>query len=643
MNDAGRIGFVLCGDYDENKTYEFLDVVSYGNGSYAAKKTTTGVAPGNLSTWQKLTEGGASIATASTLGIVKPDNSTIIIDPDGTIHGNSKITVDEELSKTSKNPVENRVITKAIENISTGGSNFFVKTEDVTLFNQNVTVTDGTNTATVKFNEFGDALFDGIEMTGALTFTATNGTLTATNTLEVPYFSNYFLRLEFWAANINISTITSQFNGKTITVKRDGDIVGTTVFASNTATFKATAPGTYTFEATLGWRTFTSEMEITEEKTYTVTLDGFIATIVLTTTTPEFRGLSVEITSEHAPIDTVTFDSSGRASYTAYMADTYTATLQYDGEEYSGSVAVSTETSYSIILDRWTAPISISTTSTQFYSKAITVKKDGVTVGTTSFNAVGDALYNAHATGLYTFEVTVDWRTFSAQCNVVAEQLYSVLMNGYASTINITTPSSEFYGSTVTISADGVPSSTVVLSSSGSATYTALKEGTYSVSLEYNGETYQNSVVVSTEGTYGVTLKYWTATLDITTSSPELYGKAVTIKDSNNSVVGTPVFSNTGKISFAVHKTDTYKISITFDDYTYEKSIVVSAENTYSETLDTWTATVNLTTSSTELYGATIVVTNASDETVGTTAFSNSGSAVFKIHKAGTYTFASSI
>ena len=643
MNDAGRIGFVLCNDYDPNKTYEFLDVVSYGNGSYAAKKTTTGVAPGDPNTWQPITKGVANIATASTLGIVKPDNTTIIIDPDGTIHGNSKITVDSELSTTSRNPVENRVITQALNNMPTGGSNIFVKTEDSTLFNQNVNITDGTTIKTMKFNASGEAVFDGIEMTGTLTLTATNGTLTATNTVEVPYFSNYAVRLEFWTADINISTITSQFNGKTITVKRDGVSVGTAVFASNTAYFKATATGTYTFEVTLGWRTFTSEMEITEEKAYTVNLDGFIATIVLTTTTPEFKGLSVEITSNLAPTATVTFDSSGRASYTAYAEDTYTASLTYEGETYNGAVAVSAETTYSITLDRWTAPISISTTTSQFYSQPITVKKDGVTVGTTSFNAVGDATYNAHSTGLYTFECKMGWRTFSEQCNVTTEKSYSILMNGYISTINITTPSSEFYGSTVTVSADGVPTSTVVMSGSGSASYQALIEGTYTVSLEYDGEEYKNSVVVTAEGTYGVVLKYWTATLEISTTSEEFLNKSVTITDSNNAVVGTPTFSSQGEISFAVHKADTYTISAIADGYTYKETVEVTAERTYPKTIDTWTATVNLSTASEELYGATITITDSNKETVGTTAFDASGSATYRIHKAGKYTFSSTV
>lgn len=55
MNDAGRIGFVIKGNYDNATTYEFLDVVYYNNATYVAKKLTVGNAPQNNSEfWQVL-------------------------------------------------------------------------------------------------------------------------------------------------------------------------------------------------------------------------------------------------------------------------------------------------------------------------------------------------------------------------------------------------------------------------------------------------------------------------------------------------------------------------------------------------------------------------------------------------------------
>ena len=55
MNDAGRIGFVVRGEYDSSATYDFLDVVLFGNSSYVAKKLTIGNTPAeNSEYWQVL-------------------------------------------------------------------------------------------------------------------------------------------------------------------------------------------------------------------------------------------------------------------------------------------------------------------------------------------------------------------------------------------------------------------------------------------------------------------------------------------------------------------------------------------------------------------------------------------------------------
>ena len=87
MNDAGRIGFVLKGDYNASTTYEFLDVVHYGHNSYAAKGTTTGNLPTNTTYWQPITDGefltATDYATASVAGIVKPDGSTTEVGSNG--------------------------------------------------------------------------------------------------------------------------------------------------------------------------------------------------------------------------------------------------------------------------------------------------------------------------------------------------------------------------------------------------------------------------------------------------------------------------------------------------------------------------------------------------------------------------------
>lgn len=67
--DAGRIGFLIKGDYKSTETYDFLDVVYYGNSSYVAKKETIGNIPQeNDEYWQILAKGGIS-GTAGVTGV----------------------------------------------------------------------------------------------------------------------------------------------------------------------------------------------------------------------------------------------------------------------------------------------------------------------------------------------------------------------------------------------------------------------------------------------------------------------------------------------------------------------------------------------------------------------------------------------
>ena len=215
MADAGRIGFVLKGNYDNTTQYERLDVVTHNNVLYAAKRDTIGNAPtgedddnwkvlirnmvnGDFAskdevptlvkvdgtTITKDTDGtlhgsseiaktdyivdtleeaqsaieagqieeGASVyvkeganntlgvATSNKVGLVKPDGKTVVIDEDGTLHGSDNIVVDDALSNTSKNPVQNKVIKQKIDslqnlinNMSSGGD-FSIEAQGTTIY-----------------------------------------------------------------------------------------------------------------------------------------------------------------------------------------------------------------------------------------------------------------------------------------------------------------------------------------------------------------------------------------------------------------------------------------------------------------------------------------------------------------------------
>lgn len=96
MVNAGRVAIVPQGEWSADATYKRLDAVTYNNTLYFAKKDVpAGTVTSNTEYWSKSIVGDAgAIATTEAAGIVKPDGTTITIDDDGTIHGQSEITVD---------------------------------------------------------------------------------------------------------------------------------------------------------------------------------------------------------------------------------------------------------------------------------------------------------------------------------------------------------------------------------------------------------------------------------------------------------------------------------------------------------------------------------------------------------------------
>ena len=79
----------------------------------------------------------------------------------------------------------------------------------------------------------------------------------------------------------------------------------------------------------------------------------------------------------------------------------------------------------------WAATVNIETTSPEFYGKTITVKKNGVQVGTTTFNGSGHATYTAESTGTYSFTVTYDGSDFTEEVEVTAQETYTVILDAY--------------------------------------------------------------------------------------------------------------------------------------------------------------------------------------------------------------------
>lgn len=417
----------------------------------------------------------------------------------------AQITIDDHLDPQSTNPVENRVIYNALNDMHTGGSNIEITTTQTSLYGKDVTISDGTTTVTETFDLTGKALFEGVLMTGDLTITSSDGTSTATGTLTVPYFGNYTKAIAFWQATIAVTTTTSQFNGLTVSAKKNGAVVATGTFSSGSATITVPETGTYKLEVTLDWQTYeSSSISVTDQTTYNATLNGFIAPISLTTPTSEFYGQSISVTRNGVAVPvSLAFSNSGTASFTALDEGTYLFTLTYGGEPYTASVVVSAETTYSAVIKMWTATINITTPSSQMQSQDIDVYKGSAKVATIAFNASGQASYLAHESGTYHFVCTVDGYPFTS-ADVVAsdETVYSTSITYFGATLNISTSSSDLYSQTITIKKGSTVVGTTAFSAQGSASYTVHETGTYTCECEG----YSGSATVSAETTYNVTI-----------------------------------------------------------------------------------------------------------------------------------------
>lgn len=323
---------------------------------------------------------------------------------------------------------------EALDSKDAGGSTITVTTTEVTLRGKNVTLSDGVNTWTKQFDNAGKAIFTSIMSTGALSVTASDGTETASGTINAPYFGNYTCPIAFFEAVVTVYGGTGMLGGCPVVAKKDGVVVASGVLSNifgqpSEYVFHLNQPGTYTFEVTNDWRTFSSDpATYSTSGTYNTTVNGFETDVVVYTSSTEFKGKDVTVTCAGVPTSTIRLDASlGSAVYKALMPGTYTFSLTYQGTVYTTSAVVTvTDTQISAPpLALWTATLAITTSSSSLYGKTITIKKGSTTVGTTAFSAQGSASYTVHETGTYTCEC----EGYSGSATVSAETTYNVTIN----------------------------------------------------------------------------------------------------------------------------------------------------------------------------------------------------------------------
>lgn len=137
--NLGRVTFVNRGAYSASATYNRLDLVTYGGGTWCALQTVKGVSPVSGAYWMVIAERGDKGETGATgdnitVDSVTPSNKNVTLDAlkytpmnltsaqkaetRSNINAQEKLVIDTELSSVSENIVENSAITEAADEIS---------------------------------------------------------------------------------------------------------------------------------------------------------------------------------------------------------------------------------------------------------------------------------------------------------------------------------------------------------------------------------------------------------------------------------------------------------------------------------------------------------------------------------------------
>lgn len=207
----------------------------------------------------------------------------------------------------------------------------------------------------------------------------------------------------------------------------------------------------------------------------------------------------------------------------------------------------------------------------------------------------------------------------------------NVTMQGGAggSTITVSTIETSLYGETVTIT-DGIATFTGVFDNTGVCVISGV---TATGTLTVTSGAATRQLTVPYYGNYEVALSFWSAEITVTTDPG--VNSAIVKKDGVN--VGTISFS-AGTGTYIAGSTGAYTFTATVGGVEFTSPTVnVTEQTSYSTSITIWSATLNISTGSSALYGQTITIKKGST-VVGTTAFSAQGSASYTVHETGTYT-----
>ena len=150
------------------------------------------------------------------------------------------------------------------------------------------------------------------------------------------------------------------------------------------------------------------------------------------------------------------------------------------------------------------------------------------------------------------------------------------------SIIRVTTPETTLINQTCTITQD-LLSRTATFDSHGVADFPSVPMiGDMVITSTDGNMTAIRNVNIPYFGRYEFEIAFWSATLAIHTSSSDLYGRPITIKQ-GTTTIGTTAFNQQGVASFDVHSAGTYTVSsVTTGGTERTADVVVTEQTTYN-------------------------------------------------------------
>ena len=203
--------------------------------------------------------------------------------------------------------------------------------------------------------------------------------------------------------------------------------------------------------------------------------------------------------------------------------------------------------------------------------------------------------------------------------------------------VAVSTSDSMLFGQKATLYEGNSEIASAVIDGTGAAEMTINTLGNYTVKASGGGFKASQDVNVNQFfQTFNVALSLDYATITITTQEATLYGKGITITDSNDNVIATSVFSNSGSATVYTDQYGTFTVTATDGTDTAIASVTTASGQSATAVLRFEYATIHVTTSDPLLDGATVTVKKGST-VVKTGTFSN-GVVDFTVNEIANFT-----